>query len=75
MGNTPSFFTKELLEQLLGFTTNGGKRLYYNLGNYCLELIQDMADNDICSIEIKTNILKDLFIGNTAERSGENLIS
>lgn len=65
------FFTKELLEQLLGFTTNGGKRLYYNLGNYCLELIQDMADNDICSIEIKTNILKDLFIGNTAERSGE----
>lgn len=30
-----------------------------------------MADNDICSLEVKTNILKDLFIGNTSERSGE----
>lgn len=65
------FFTKELLEQLLGIATTGCKRLYHNLGNYCLELIQDMSDNDICSIEVKTSILKDLFIGNTAERSGE----
>lgn len=65
------FFTEELLKQLLGKTSSSVKHPYCNLGNYCLFFIESMADNDICSLEVKTNILKDLFIGNTSERSGE----
>lgn len=66
------FFTKELMNQLLGNSLLSNRKTNYpNLGIYCLDFINDIYTNQICNEEVKTSLLKDLFIGNTAERSGD----
>lgn len=64
------FFTQELLPLLL----NGGsidKPILLNLGVYCKNLIEDIADSAYSNM-LQEDILQPLFIGSTAERAGEN---
>lgn len=69
------YFAGDLLKMLL---TNQSAPVdsvaYMNLGTYCKNLIEDVADS-LNSETLQESILKDLFIGSSSERSSQKFTS
>ncbi|MDL2230231.1 hypothetical protein LJB87_00360 [Alistipes sp. OttesenSCG-928-L06] len=66
-----SFFSKELLKQLLGGDSQDPNTWKNQLAKFCIDFIEDTGHESGTS-EFLQDVLQKLFIGNKIDRSGEN---